>query len=530
MNVTYLIASLAVYYLLNRPFLSLTCHQDAGWHSYWAAFRHKGVTLRQQMNMLLGCTRIGSSYWFVLLFSLFGIKDPDRLSRNVFLVLNYIAHVLLFFAVRAFAPANERIAYLIAGSYLILTSNPYWLFHYESAERTVNALHALFLLWIAFLPAASRPLSLFFLFFGMGLTGLFFKISQGAEYLFLWIFILPAHHKPSEIAAVIAGPIAAMGVFVMFLKARGLWSKENLGLFGYKKVSETYFHGNILMKAAAKLRIPGGQTIAKGLEGTIIGAGFTWLIKKLDPLRGFGITILTSSFVWWGLSLWTFTQPPAFPSLQRLGGLWLLGAFLSVIAQGSYIPLHFIPLSIPLAILSGLGLFNLIADIQSGSLGGGTITVLVLLAGAVLLMIKNLVPFFRRRTDRTKEALLWPPMYREVQEKNILASEMAAYIKSKTTPEDFVFVWGTVPQFHVMCERRSPVAWLDTSARMDFIFPKWKETMYQNIAATKPKFLVDFRGDVDLKEIEKNSGVVFTADKFFLNNKYGVYHMSAHTS
>jgi hypothetical protein len=114
-----------VYWILNRPFMNLVCHQDAGWLAYWPAFRNKGIDLRQQLNVLAGCTRIGAMYPYIFWFKLFGIQNPEVISRKVFLVLNCCTSVILFFTLRIFIPEQVALSFLISFVYLLFSSNPF---------------------------------------------------------------------------------------------------------------------------------------------------------------------------------------------------------------------------------------------------------------------------------------------------------------------------------------------------------------------------------------------------------------------
>jgi len=121
---------------------------------------------------------------------------------------------------------------------------------------------------------------------------------------------------------------------------------------------------------------------------------------------------------------------------------------------------------------------------------------------------------------------LWAVSDRDVFEKNYAASEIVDYVKSNTTDEDHIFVWGCVPQLYVLCERRSPVPWLNTNdSLMTPIFPQWKKVMLCNLIKTGPKFLIQFESDLNLTALEEATGLRYKFDRTFSEGKYSIFKL-----
>jgi hypothetical protein len=242
----------------------------------------------------------------------------------------------------------------------------------------------------------------------------------------------------------------------------------------------------------------------------------TWALLKLLILREFGAQIFLSGLIFWVLSVVGICSSSSVYPLRSIGILWLIGAAVSAYAQGTAIPIHFIPMALPLALLSGIGL---------ASLGENAVFTSEVLLGFVLLA--RLRFFFKKREGLDRA--LWPSNYLSLVEKNLASARLAPLIKSRTSANDFILVWGTVPQLYVQSERRCPVGWLMTNElRMDLILPDWKKILFKKMSETKPLLIIDFEGSAELAEIKEQTGLSYEEDRSFSASPFLAYKLVTH--
>lgn len=531
----YFFSAFLFYWIVNRPFVKLVCHQDAGWHAYWAASRNKGVDLRQQLNILMGCARIGSMYPYLLWFKLFGIQNPEFISRKVFLVLNCCTSVILFFALRVFIPEQTVLSFLIPFVYLLFSSNPFWGIHYETSERTTNFINAIIFLLVSFFLVIPNGYLLGVVVFLMFLSALFFKVTQLVEYFAIWLFIMIYTWKMIYLPVSMIGAAVALAIFYFFLKSKGLWVRENLGVLGYlslnyKKPSDTIkdierkidtLVSNAALKKVLKLLVNKieGKRYEKIISNMLVAGG-----KISYRLRYFGSNIYCSSrsvILWSCLGLFL---TPHFRSAEYFAVFWLIGCFINIFLQGKFLPFHYIPSLIPLALLSGLGLYKIWLGATAFSWWSWLFCSLVVIV--LYIDLKYILSIFSGNNQSPIDYKLWTNSDREMLEKNFAACEIANYIKENTSEDDYIFVWGCVPQLHVLCQRRSPIGWLNTNdSLMSPTFPEWKKVMLLNLIKTMPKFLIQFEKDLNLTALEEATGLKYKFDRTFFKGKYSIFKL-----
>ncbi|MBI3446379.1 MAG: hypothetical protein HY055_13735 [Magnetospirillum sp.] len=512
MDALWLTAFCLAYLAANRPFLDLACHQDAGWHSYWAAFRRRGVGLERQLNVLMGCARLGSKFLFVVWFALFGRGDPDALARKVALGLNMLV-ALGIHAVLA-PRLGSGAALAAAGLSLVMATVPTFGIHYETAERTMRPLNlALFAAALALLEHPD-PVLLGFLVAAMIGLALLFKITQLFEYLPLWLVLFFAEPSWAAFGASCVGGLAALAGFAALLAGLGLLKAENLGILGYMatsrrggrdagaaqgpsldqridaKLAQGEF-GRLGRLVVALARRSGTLSLLPRFFGMAVNAR-QFLPTVLGPVKGLMVLILAG--------LWLEPDSAA----KMLLAAWLGGAVSGLILQARFLPLHFVPVLLPASIVAGLGLLRVDQSILAGEVGGA----LWLAAAAFMLLLDARWLAGRRRFPL--DLRFWPQSQHAIIARNLLARQLAPVLAERAAPQDYILVWGTLPQIYVLAERRCPVNWLTTNPiLMNPILPNWRALLWQSLRETPPVLILEIDADLDMAELERSTGLAY---------------------
>jgi len=151
--------------------------------------------------------------------------------------------ILIRSKLRVFIPEQTILSFLIPFVYLLFSSNPFWGIHYETSERTTNFINAIIFLLVSFFLVIPNGYLLGVVVFLMFLSAVFFKVTQLVEYFGIWLFMIYTW-KMIYLPVSMIGAAVALAIFYFFLKSKGLWVRENLGIFGYislnyKKSSDT---------------------------------------------------------------------------------------------------------------------------------------------------------------------------------------------------------------------------------------------------------------------------------------------------
>ncbi|OGV72775.1 MAG: hypothetical protein A3K19_28260 [Lentisphaerae bacterium RIFOXYB12_FULL_65_16] len=526
-----------LYLTLNRPFLNLACHQDAGWHSYWAAFHNRGVSLRQQMNVLVGCTRLGSKFLFRLWFALFGVGDPERISRRVFLAWNWATAGLLLAGMSILLPNQFALGAVVWIVYLVGSSNPFFGIHFETAERSALLLSvAICVLVVSCLARPAQPWLIGLVVFLMFMSSLLFKISQLVEYFPLWLVAL--WHEPGwdRLLFSVAGATAAIVLFFLFLWRNGLLLQENLGVIGYAarpRASPNTDPETLCPKIAQSVRVGLLRRLLLALvlcpvwpKLAPVAMRIAW--RPYSTVRAawhFMPPLLRSSRCLLLLVLLGLVLRPHYPIPERLAVAWLAGCLTAIVLQGRFFYFHFIPCLPAASILAGMGIWKLWGPLSAGHAPAVGLT--SLLAVLLLLDLTHIVRLLSRTCPTPLELRLWPVADWHIMEKNLAAAEVAGYITETTREDDYVLVWGCVPQLHVLCGRRSPINWLNTnSGLMDPVLPTWRTILVENVTRLRPQLLIQFDEDLDLPGLERDTGLDYSPDRTFYHGRYRVFRLN----
>ncbi len=228
----------------------------------------------------------------------------------------------------------------------------------------------------------------------------------------------------------------------------------------------------------------------------------------------------TSKFIFVTAIICAVTPPHS--AMEKLSLLWLCVIILSIILQGRYYNVYFIPTVFPISIFSGIGIYK-IAGINNPLL---FVLAAILLLTTLLSDYRIWKRFSNKYLDMPLEYILWPAEEMGMIRQNLAVYEIIDYIRENTTEEDYIFVWGTVPQTYVLCRRRSPVEWLSTlDSHIRSILPDWKITTLRNVYKKRPKYLIDFLGTINLDIVEKITGLHYNFSRSFGNNRFKIYKL-----
>ena len=495
-----------VYLLVNRPFRRLFCHQDAGWHSYWAAFRAKGVTLRYQENVLLGCTRLGCAFLFALWFKLFGLRNPDRLARKVAQGGNLVVAATFILGGKT-GLIDISIAWAIAGVFLLLMSLPTLAVHYETAERTVNPFDAFLFLGAVFVFTQPQSAWMGVYVFVAVLIACLFKVTQLAPYGLVWGALYFVDPSFEAFLFSVLGSFGALCIFVAILWRSDLLRRENLGVFGYSSHDASSANSEKFANFERKIvdKLGGGKFAvlasklgkALGVEHVLRLCGSACSAKTFMPMV---VGSLSGTIVMAVVGALFVNAPHITIALA-----WLLGSTIALLAQGRFFPFHCIALVLPTAILAAAGWWTTWEGALDGVLG-----FLALGALGILLTLYDLFKAFRGRADEDLNFRYWPAEMRPILRKNEIAEKAAHYVKDRSEADDYVLVLGTLPQFNLLAQRRSPINWLSTCARlMDPILPSWKAILFANLKTLRPCYVLDVDNEMPITEIEAAVGASY---------------------
>lgn len=529
-----------VYSVANLLMQHPVCHLDAGWHAYWGRFRHLGVHLQQTHNVLMGCCRLGNAMIHALLSKLTPESDPEKVSRILFLILNVPAIAGFYFIV-----GGGTIGIAIAATYALLASNPFIGTQYDSSERFQMIIDiGLFGLLLA---TVSNPQPYYpgALVFGMIASALMFKFTALGVHFMLWLGMMGDVMRQSGygseavlsslISSIIGGGLAAGG-FILLIWQLGLLRRENLGLLGYlsnNRSSRQY--NDERMKEAAARRLAewkDDQLRTKVLKLLMQLRLLPWLgmiMEARDALKNiktrathFGAQIFLSLRAVLLLATVGVFSGDQGANFHYYALFWLSGALLVLMLQARFLIFHFIPLILPISILAGLGASHIGEGLYAGDplLWGGALVIV----GAAALDLKYVISRLVLWRSVPRELRSWPEFSHQMMEKNLAVREIVPFIKSVSDEKAYILAWGAVPQIYALSLRRCPVNWANTVDRlMDNIFPPWRSVLFKRMRETRPVLLLRFDDEMDLLEIERETGLKYKHFKKFYRDKFDVY-------
>src|SRR5208283_5694591 len=71
------------------------------------------------------------------------------------------------------------------------------------------------------------------------------------------------------------------------------------------------------------------------------------------------------------------------------------------------------------------------------------------------------------------------------------------YLKTNSTPQDEVFIWGTAPLINFLAQRRCPSRFVSNLALISKWGPEsWRQELVQTLEAKRPRYIVVERNDM----------------------------------
>ncbi len=170
---------------------------------------------------------------------------------------------------------------------------------------------------------------------------------------------------------------------------------------------------------------------------------------------------------------------------------WSIAAFAGVVAGRRYYANYFLQWMPPLSLLGGLGLNYLWQHRNQQSLRRP-----LKICGTAFLIS---VVWFHSRTLINWLALPFPKLHQiklwEMGHEEKSNREIAAYIRSTSSPGDKIFIWGSKPQLLFLAQRQTVTGWMDYDIADDYPphagDPANQFRTAEFIRATKPLLIAD---------------------------------------
>ena len=170
---------------------------------------------------------------------------------------------------------------------------------------------------------------------------------------------------------------------------------------------------------------------------------------------------------------------------------WLAAAFAGVVVGRRYYANYFIQVMPPLSLLGGIGLTYLWNNRHHQNLR------LIARVCCTAFFVSFL--WFHFRTIVNWCALVYPPMHNiklwDMWQETVRNREIAGYIRSHSSQDDKIFLWGAKPQLLFLAQRRTPDQWQDYEVADDYpprsAEPETRLRTAESLRKTKPIFIVD---------------------------------------
>ena len=191
------------------------------------------------------------------------------------------------------------------------------------------------------------------------------------------------------------------------------------------------------------------------------------------------------------------------PRDTALLAIWTVLAVLGVAIQGQFFAYHWHPAQPPLALLAGLGLQRVLAwrrSIGSRSEAGQVLAASILALAIVLMVGATVGPAVHGyRLLRRVTGLTDPVGYDRIEfgpygHHGGEVTELVAYLRSKSTPEETVLVWGSDAGINYLSGRASPSPFGYVQPLVDppdsDLRRRYRAEFMHRLESTKPRYVV----------------------------------------
>ncbi|HEY5975459.1 MAG TPA: glycosyltransferase family 39 protein [Geobacteraceae bacterium] len=175
----------------------------------------------------------------------------------------------------------------------------------------------------------------------------------------------------------------------------------------------------------------------------ISGPQLLWVIKLLAP----ELALMTLVAI--PTALWLAVARRGLASLLLVG--LILAALAAVLLPGKNFPHYFIQLIPPLAVMAGIGLAEV--SRRKGLLLYLTVPVV---AGLFAYSVKEDYKFYLVYSPQLVSMAKYGPTFAD-------SETVAAYLKERTEPTDYIFQWGFEPELYFLANRRAPVPYISST-------------------------------------------------------------------
>ncbi len=212
---------------------------------------------------------------------------------------------------------------------------------------------------------------------------------------------------------------------------------------------------------------------------------------------------------------------------------WYVLCFLNVVIQRKFFEHHWIPVYVPLSIVSSLGMIYFFKNFKKHKklfivISFCTFIFSIIFFIRVNCFYKDSVNYLLGKMPRTlyfSRFGRFPSKYDFSPNTNEV---LAGYIKQNTQAEDFIYIWGTHPEIYVLSNRRSASKFLMAHQLYCSWAPsKWREDFLRELNKKIPRLFIVTKGDFfpevsgvlkdswqQLKEFRQLNS--FLADNYFL--------------
>ena len=474
-----LVPILIMGYFLQRPYFRFPIDEDFGFYTYLPYFYKRGVRIIRDYWIFFPFT-IVSFYSFI--YRCFG-NNPENLRRVLF-VYNIFNTIAIFFASKYLF--NTETALLAALIYIFYSSSPR-IGTYSGNTETLYILPVTLAIYMfSFGIMEEKPI--YFI-----LSGCFFSTA----FLLKIVNIVP------------------FLIFTFFLVFLGQWESA-FNITGNFIIVLVLYAANITIKHWGQNRLCWSQCCAR------IKTALGYIEKDLKRLMQRILIDLKpifreTSLVWFLSFLFIisfFINEGTLSEVIVL--LWTVSTILVLFWQRAFWMFHYIPLVHIFSILSAAALFKFYTIV-----GFHFEFISVLVTTVLSLLLLNNV------YHRIKFLYLYRKNKRLIDfpkgDQYFFIPVVANYIKKNSSPEDFIYVWGSLIHLYILADRQSCEGFVYHYMRP---YTKYHGLLFDEIIGEiifkKPKFIVMSRPDFDLKILKRITGLSYELQRVFFN-RYRVY-------
>lgn len=190
-----------------------------------------------------------------------------------------------------------------------------------------------------------------------------------------------------------------------------------------------------------------------------------------------------------------------YPSRWVVLPVWCALSLINVAIQGKFFEYHWIPVYVPVSIISALGMVYFFKNFSKYR----TLFSIILFCGFIFssVLFIRLAYFYKDNVNYLLGKLSYkayltrfsrfPLIYDFSPSTN---ETLADYIKQNTKASDFIYIWGTHPEIYILSNRKSSSRFLMAHQLYCSWAPsEWKETFLEELYKKPPQLIIVTKGD-----------------------------------